>query len=135
MRQNLILYRPALSNISNKAQIGDYVKIHSHVWIGDNVIIGDKVTIQAFAFIPPGTIIGDNVFIGPHVCIGNDKYPPSKGKQWEKVIIEKNARIGMGAVILPGVTISKNAMVGAGAVVTKDVLDGMTVVGNPAIPL
>jgi maltose O-acetyltransferase len=40
--------------------------------------------------------------------------------------------IGMGALILPGVTIGDNAIIGAGAVVTKDVSAGVTVKGVPA---
>ena len=50
----------------------------------------------------------------------------------EDVHIQKNAWIGAGATILPGVTIGKNAIVGAGSVVTHDVLPNTVVAGNPA---
>jgi acetyltransferase-like isoleucine patch superfamily enzyme len=49
-----------------------------------------------------------------------------------KIVIKKNAWIGAGATILPGVTIGENAIVAAGAVVTKDVFDNTIVGGVPA---
>ena len=48
------------------------------------------------------------------------------------VHIGKNAWIGAGATILPGVTIGNNAVVGAASVVTKDVPADTIVAGNPA---
>jgi acetyltransferase-like isoleucine patch superfamily enzyme len=46
--------------------------------------------------------------------------------------IKKNAWIGAGAIILPGVTVGENAVVAAGAVVSKDVPDDAVVGGIPA---
>jgi maltose O-acetyltransferase len=57
----------------------------------------------------------------------NDKYingllqPP---------IVGDMVRIGGGALILPGVKISSNAFIGAGALITKDVPEGITVIGK-----
>ena len=48
------------------------------------------------------------------------------------VIIKKGACIGIGALIMPGVTIGEGACVGAGAVVAKDVPAWSLVAGNPA---
>jgi len=130
--KNNIIYHPELSNISKEAIIGDNCKIHSHVWIGARVKIGNNCKIQSFVFIPEGVTIEDNVFVGPHVCFTNDKHPPSGRDSWQPVLVRRGAKIGAGAVILPGITIGENAMVGAGAIVTKDVPDNVTVVGNPA---
>lgn len=49
-----------------------------------------------------------------------------------KVIIKDGAHIGIGAIILPGVTIGEGAIVGAGAVVSKDIPDYAVAVGIPA---
>jgi UDP-2-acetamido-3-amino-2,3-dideoxy-glucuronate N-acetyltransferase len=46
--------------------------------------------------------------------------------------IRRGARIGGGAVLLPGIEIGEEAFVGAGAVVLADVPARAVVVGNPA---
>jgi acetyltransferase-like isoleucine patch superfamily enzyme len=48
------------------------------------------------------------------------------------VVLEDGCDIGVGAIILPGVTIGRGAQVGAGAVVTRDVPPFAVVAGNPA---
>lgn len=48
--------------------------------------------------------------------------------------LNRNVWIGGGALILPGATIGDDAVIGAGSVVTRYVVDGQTVVGNPARP-
>jgi UDP-2-acetamido-3-amino-2,3-dideoxy-glucuronate N-acetyltransferase len=47
-------------------------------------------------------------------------------------MIRRGARVGGGAVLLPGVEIGEEALVGAGAVVLEDVPARAVVVGNPA---
>ena len=126
------IWHPELSTLLD-FEIGEDSVIHSHVWIGNNVKIGNRVKIQAFSFIPDGVTIEDDCFIGPRTTFTNDKHPPSGN--WSKTLVKQGAKIGAGAVILPGITIGQNAMVGAGAVVTKDVFAGEVVVGNPAKPL
>jgi acetyltransferase-like isoleucine patch superfamily enzyme len=49
-----------------------------------------------------------------------------------KVIIKDGAHIGIGAIILPGVTIGEGAVIGAGAVVSKDIPSYSLAVGIPA---
>jgi acetyltransferase-like isoleucine patch superfamily enzyme len=46
--------------------------------------------------------------------------------------IKKNAWIGAGAIILPGVTIGENSIVAAGAVVSTSVPDNTIAGGIPA---
>ena len=48
------------------------------------------------------------------------------------VVIKDNVWVGMGAVILKGVTIGENSVVAAGAIVTKSVPANAIVAGNPA---
>jgi acetyltransferase-like isoleucine patch superfamily enzyme len=85
-------------------------------------------------FIPEGVTIEDNCFIAPRVSFSNDKRPPSKKEFWGKITIKKNAAIGMGAIILPGVMVGEGAIVGAGAVVTKSIPAGEKWFGVPAMP-
>ena len=49
-----------------------------------------------------------------------------------RIVIEDDAWICQGSILLKGVRIGKGAIVGAHAVVTKDVPDGAIVAGNPA---
>jgi acetyltransferase-like isoleucine patch superfamily enzyme len=58
-------------------------------------------------------------------------------KNWEGVksapiVIEDDAWLGFGAVVLKGVTIGAGAVVGARSVVTRDVAPNAVVAGNPA---
>ncbi len=110
--------------------IGDNVSIGTHSVVEHHVKIGSGTRLHTGVFIPEYSILAEEVWIGPRVCVTNDKYPP--GDNLEGVHFETGARIGANATILPGVTIGAGALVGAGAVVTRDVAAGVVVVGNPA---
>jgi maltose O-acetyltransferase len=56
----------------------------------------------------------------------------SEGRHPRRDMIEDNAWLGGGAIVLAGVMVGENAIVGAGAVVTKDVPPNTIVLGNPA---
>jgi acetyltransferase-like isoleucine patch superfamily enzyme len=65
----------------------------------------------------------------------NDNYMGRTEKRYELrqgPTIRRGARIGGGAVLLPGIEIGEEAFVGAGAVVIRDVPARAVVVGNPA---
>lgn len=116
------------------AVIGSDTNICSHCFIENNVVVGDRVTIKSGVQLWDGIRIEDDVFVGPNTTFTNDKYPRSRlyPEKFPELLVRSGASIGGGAVITPGVIIGARAMVGAGAVVTKDVPDGMLVVGNPA---
>jgi len=48
------------------------------------------------------------------------------------VFIQDGAHIGIGTIIMPGVTIGKGSVVGAGSVVTKSIPDFCVAIGSPA---
>lgn len=118
-----------------KCKIGKNCKVESFVYIEEGVTVGDRCKLKPHAYIPSGVTIEDDVFIGPNVTFTNDKHPHVEG-EWKllKTVVGRNASIGAGAVILPGLVIGRNAIVGAGSVVTKNVQDGQVVYGNPARP-
>ncbi|MCO6476660.1 MAG: sugar O-acetyltransferase [Phaeodactylibacter sp.] len=103
-----------------------------HISLGKNVFIN-----HACSFLDLGCItIEDGVMIGPRVNISSENHPVEVAKRKtlvpEAVLIKKNAWIGAGATILPGVTIGENSVVAAGAVVTGDVPPNTVVGGVPA---
>jgi len=103
-----------------------------HTWIGKYVFIN-----HACSFLDLGGItIEDNVLIGPRVNLVTENHPvdPSQRKSLllAAIRIKKNAWIGAGATILPGVTIGENSIVAAGSVVNKDVPDNCIYGGVPA---
>jgi acetyltransferase-like isoleucine patch superfamily enzyme len=108
----------------------------------NELVVGRGTWIGQAAFLHAagGIRIGEDVGIGPHVCIltsthgepGRD-LPIMKGAlEFAPVVLEDGCDIGVGAVILHGVTIGRGAQVGAGAVVTADVAPLSVVAGNPA---
>jgi acetyltransferase-like isoleucine patch superfamily enzyme len=91
--------------------------------------------IQAEAYITAYSTLEEHVFIAPCVVTTNDNFMGRTERRHELIkgpTIRRGARIGGGAVLLPGIEIGEEALVGAGAVVTKDVERRMVVVGNPA---
>lgn len=116
-----------------EAKIGENCNICSHCFIENDVVIGNNVTVKCGVYLWNGIEIEDNVQIGPNVTFTNDKYPRAKTEfVLKRILIQKNASIGAGAVILGGVTIGENAMIGAGSIVTKDIPANELWVGSPA---
>lgn len=101
-----------LSDIQGKVQIGDFVRMHS------NVHIGQLTTIKNYAWIFPYTVTT------------NDLYPPMD--KLEGVTIEEYAIVATGTIVLPGKTIGENALVAAASLVSKDVAEKTVVRGVPA---
>ena len=130
------------AQIREDARIGDNCIIGKSAYIDHGVKIGDNVKVQNNSSVYFGSTIEDGVFIGPHVCLTNDKNPRAVTKDgklkgstdWEigRILVKKGASIGAGSIILPNVVVGKHAMVGAGSVVTKNVPDFGLVYGNPA---
>jgi acetyltransferase-like isoleucine patch superfamily enzyme len=119
--------------IREKCQIGSGSIIGSATIIEGDVKIGKNARIQSHNFIPPRIRIGDNVFLGPSVRFANDSYPVSS--RLIETIVEDHAVIGIGSIILPGITIGERAVVAAGSVVTKDVSSDTVVLGSTAKPI
>ncbi|MBI5061128.1 MAG: N-acetyltransferase [Candidatus Aenigmarchaeota archaeon] len=123
------------AQIREGAVIGNNCNIGNGVYIDKNVKLGNNVVVQNKACIYRNAVVEDDVFIGPHVCIINDKNPRAGvirqlTRSW---VIGKGATIGAGSVIMPDINIGRYAIVGAGSVVTKDVPDHTIVYGNPAV--
>jgi UDP-2-acetamido-3-amino-2,3-dideoxy-glucuronate N-acetyltransferase len=133
-----------LSNFVNLygCEIGDDTRIGAFVEVQSDVKIGRRCKISSHTFICSGVTIEDGVFVGHGVVFINDRKPRATnadgslkaGDDWlmERTLIERDAAIGSGAILMCGITIGSGALVGAGAVVIRDVPAGAVVVGNPA---
>ncbi len=105
--------------IGNGTYVGRFVQINaiSNVTIEEKVLIADRVYISD----------ADHEFKDIMIPIKDQKIY-FKGA----VLIKKGSWLGIGVVILPGVTIGVNSVVAANSVVTKDVPDYAIVGGSPA---
>jgi acetyltransferase-like isoleucine patch superfamily enzyme len=101
-----------LSDIQGHCKIGNYVKLHSNVHIGQH------------------STVGNYVWIFPYVVLTNDPHPPSNVMMG--VTIEDFAAIATMSIILPGVTVKSGALVGAHSSVSKTVASDTVVAGSPA---
>lgn len=131
---------------------------NAQVIIGNNVILANdteifvgpnaKLFIGEGVFIGRGTLVASNleIKIGARTQIAHqvtlidtdhqykDHHKPmvEQGSISAKITIGEDTWVGAHAILLKGVRVGKKAVIGAGAVVTKDVLEGTSVVGNPA---
>ena len=109
-----------------------YINYGKHTKIGKNVFINFDCVFLDLG----GITIEDNVLIAPKVSLLSEGHPVSPNDRQSLVPghihINRNAWIGAGATILPGVTVGENAVVAAGAVVSKDVPANTVVGGIPA---
>jgi acetyltransferase-like isoleucine patch superfamily enzyme len=129
--------------------IGHYVVMRPNTVIGNNTVIGHLTVfegdcsvgsdclIHAQCHVTKGAVIEDKVFIAPMFCGANDPdmvHMRRNGKQFIPTgyTIRRGARLGIGVLVLPGVTIGENSVVGVGSIVTKNVAPYTVVYGSPA---
>lgn len=132
--------------------VGDRVNICEHSWlnacddqdngrptltIGDGTYIGRFAHINAWrsVIIEKNVLIADRVFISDCEHMHTDTQRPiiQQGDVFKgEVRLKEGCWLGIGVVILPGVTVGRNAIVGANSVVTKSIPDYAIAVGIPA---
>jgi len=114
--------------------IGDNVSIGTSSVVEHHCRIGDKVRIHSQAFICEYSTLEEGCWIGPGAVLSNTLHPlcPKAKECLKGPKIEKGAKIGANATVLPDLTIGENSLVGAGAVVVKDVSKNSVVAGSPA---
>src|SRR5881392_3533572 len=123
------------SCVRERVVVGDDVVIGRGSLVENDTTIGAMTKIQAEAYITAYSTLEEHVFIAPCVVTTNDNFMGRTERRHELIkgpTIRRGARIGGGAILLPGIEIGEEAYVGAGAVVTKDVPPRKLVVGSPA---
>jgi len=109
---------------------GAIIMAEERIDIGSHCLISWSVGIADSDFHPlePAQRLIDAQVLAPFF---KDR-PPRPKLKTAPVKIGDNVWIGMGAVVLKGVTIGDNSVVAAGAIVTKSVPANSIVAGNPA---
>lgn len=97
-----------------------YFDVHNsnYISIEDDVWIANRVTIFCHKRDMSGYFEGSRYNDLPYL-----KFP---------VRLKKGCVVGIGSIILPGVTIGEGSIVGAGSLVTTSIPDWSIAVGNPA---
>lgn len=108
------------------------------------------ITVGDNCYIYPGVEFGSEPYlikIGNNVRVTNGvKFVTHDGGVWVlrnngmlenadlfgEIEIGNNVHIGIGAIIMPGITIGDNVIIGAGAIVTKDIPSNVVAAGVPA---
>jgi acetyltransferase-like isoleucine patch superfamily enzyme len=124
--------------VRERCELGDDVVVGRGALIENDVTIGARTTIQANAYLTAYSTLEERVFVAPCVTTTNDNFMGRTERRHalrRGPTIRRGARIGGGAVLLPGIEIGEEAFVGAGAVVLRDVPPRTVVAGNPARPI
>lgn len=112
--------------------------VHPAATTGFDVRIGGGTVICAGVRLTTNISVGRHVHLNPNVTVGHDSelldfvsMNPASSASGD-CVIEEGVLIGVGAVILNGLTVGTESTVGGGACVVKDVPSRATVKGVPA---
>jgi acetyltransferase-like isoleucine patch superfamily enzyme len=109
-----------------------------HIELGDGLVIsrGAHVVAMSGVYIGKGSMIGEYTSIRDANHMRDPNLPfRDAGYDAKPIEIGEEVWLGRGVTVLGGVTIGDQATVGANAVVTRDIPEGVTAVGIPAIPI
>lgn len=143
-----VLYRG--SRIGAEVLVADHAFVREHCLIGNRVLIGCGVAvenrveigsctkIQTNAYITAHSRLEEQVFIAPGVITTNDNYMGRTEERFRHIrgpTVKRRARVGGGAILLPGVVVAEESFIAAGAVVNRDTEPAWVYAGVPARPL
>jgi acetyltransferase-like isoleucine patch superfamily enzyme len=123
------------SCVRERCELGEDVVVGRGTLVENDTTVGARTKIQANAYVTAYSTLEEDVFIAPCVVTTNDNFMGRTERRHalrRGPTIRRGARVGGGAVLLPGIEVGEEAFVGAGAVVTRDVPARAVVVGTPA---
>lgn len=146
--------------LDSTIELGDRVQIISSSWRSSTANCGRaklrtfyptaRITMGNRSGMTGGAIIarsktiqiGEDCMLAPNVTIVDSDFhamwpPDARRKELDPghdagVTLERNVWVGMGAIILKGVTIGENSVIGAGSVVNSDIPANSLAAGIPA---
>lgn len=138
--RDVLIFHPENVHLGRNVYIGHrtilkgYYKNEMH--IGDETWIGQMCFMHSAGGIRIGARVGIGVNVtiltSEHQELGRTVPPLSSPVQMAPVVIEDEVNLGVGSIVMPGVTIGRGARIGAGSVVTHDVAPYAIVAGAPA---
>ncbi|MEI8256004.1 MAG: acyltransferase [Deltaproteobacteria bacterium] len=136
----VLVFHPENISLGTNVYVGHYAILKGYY--KNQMVVGDETWIgqQCFFHAAGGLTIGARVGIGPGVRIITSVHEDAgrgvpvlfSPVEFAPVVIEDDADLGVGCVVLPGVTVGRGAIVGAGAVVNQSVPPYTIVAGVPA---
>ena len=138
--EGCLVFHPENVHLGRDVYVGHHAMLKGYhkntLRIGDGTWVGQ----QCFFHAAGGIEIGRNVGIAPAVRILTSVHE-EEGRAvpilhaavaLAPVVVEDDADLGVGCILLPGVRVGRGAQVGAGAVVTRDVPAYAIAAGTPA---
>jgi acetyltransferase-like isoleucine patch superfamily enzyme len=123
------------ASVRERCTLGEGVVVGRGVCVENDVGIGAYTKIQSNSYITAYSELEEHVFIAPCVVTTNDNLMGRTEARHERIkgaTIRRGARVGGGAVLLPGIEVGEEAFIAAGALVTKDVPPRKLIAGLPA---
>lgn len=123
------------ASIREESIIGDATIIGRYATLNYRVHVGSHVRVMDHTWLAGNILVEDHVFLSGGVLTANDNAIGATGYSDAGIVgptFRERARVGAGAIVLPGVEVGRDAVVAAGAVVTRNVPAGTTVAGIPA---
>ena len=131
--------RSNVQKILNSKKFKMGTLIHPKAYVSGEAEIAEGCIISPFATVGYKAILGPNVFlntyaaVGHHVSIGSCCVLSPKALIAGRSLLKDNVFVGSGGLVTPGKKVASNSNISAGSVVYRNVKEGTTVIGNPAV--
>ncbi len=124
-----------LATIREEVTVGDFTIVGRGVAIENRCVVGRYCKLETNAYLTAYSTLEDRVFIAPGVLTSNDNFvgrSEERFKHFAGATIRRGGRVGVGAVILPGIEIAPDSLVAAGGLATHDTEPRSVFAGVPA---
>lgn len=112
--------------------------LHPRACVARDVPVGEGSVVMAGVVVNPGSAVGRHCILGTNASLGHDSVMEEFASLAPRVATGGNcgigafAAVGIGAVLIHGVSVGEHSVVGAGSTVVDDVDPHRVVYGTPA---